>query len=370
MRTKVLLGEDNLVTQQVLKAMLESRNCDVTTASTFEEILSQLQNNTFSFLLLDYHLDQDADFVLSKIRSLANSSSTIPVHIMSAGRREDMMEMLNAFKVDGFLKKPIENDQLDTLLSDVNIATAPSTNDQYLRSIIGDNKDRIETITDFFLAEVPPALVAIAQLLQKRDYVAVKKLVHRIRPAYTYLGKDDLQVKMGEWEDDLLQEKNRHNYENILREINHETENLILTFPKNHPIKTESTTGQIPLAHPKLHGLSILIVDDNQVILSVFSSLLQSHKMDVRTAKNGAEGVLETVNNNPDLILMDLHMPGIDGVEAISTIRKKRITTPIIAISNATTQKEEALIAGANNFLLKPVDATDLLNAIVTSLNI
>ncbi|MGB4971713.1 MAG: response regulator [Cyclobacteriaceae bacterium] len=207
MRTKVLIGEDNLVTQQVLKAMLESRNCVVTTASTFEDILTQLQNDTFSFLLLDYHLDQDADFVLGKIRKLTNSNSSIPVHIMSAGRREDVMEKLHDFKIDGFLKKPIENDQLDALLSNSNTTINSSGDDQYLRSIIGDNPDRINAIRDFFLTEVPPALITIAELLQKKDFTGVKKLVHKIRPAYTYVGRDDIQVKMGLWEDDLLQEK-------------------------------------------------------------------------------------------------------------------------------------------------------------------
>ncbi|MEQ9415008.1 MAG: response regulator, partial [Cyclobacteriaceae bacterium] len=132
----------------------------------------------------------------------------------------------------------------------------------------------------------------------------------------------------------------------------------------------EATPHLQPIAYPQLEGLSILLVDDNQVIISVFTSLFQSHKMIVHAAKNGSEGISEAINKQPDLVLMDLHMPGTDGVTAIAEIRKKGITTPIIAISNATHRKDEALAVGANNFLLKPVNASDLLDTIAAELNL
>ncbi|MEZ4943939.1 MAG: response regulator [Cyclobacteriaceae bacterium] len=369
MKTKVLIGEDNVVTQQVLKAMLESKDCEVTTASTHEDLITHLENGTFNFLLLDYHLDQDADFILDKIRKLTNDNSTLPVYIMSAGKKKDIIDKLSSFKVDGFLEKPIENNQLSILPLNTTVSISDS-DDQFLKSIIGDNPNRIKAISNFFIAEVPTALTTIEKLLQYNDFNGVKKLVHKIRPAYTYVGRDDIQIKMGEWELDLAQGKNQSDYKNTLDQVIQETKKLVATFSSQLTNEATSTSQQKNTSYSELNGLKILMVDDNQVILSVFTSLLHSYKVEVHTAMNGSEGVSVAFSLHPDLILMDIHMPEMDGVEAINMIREKGLKVPIIAISNAIDRKNEALNAGANQFLLKPVDASDLLSAIVTELRL
>jgi CheY-like chemotaxis protein len=369
MQIKVLIGEDNVVTQQVLKAMLESKDCEVTTASTHEDLITHLENGAFNFLLLDYHLDHDADFILDKIRKLTNDNSTLPVYIMSAGKKKDIIDKLSSYKVDGFLEKPIENNQLNSLPLNKTVSISDS-DDQFLRSIIGDNPNRIKAINDFFIAEVPPALTTIEYLLQKNDFNGVKKLVHKIRPAYTYVGRDDIQIKMGEWELDLAQGKNQSDYKNTLDQVSQETKKLVATFSSQLTNEATSTSQQKNTSYSELNGLKILLVDDNQVILSVFTSLLHSYKVEVHTAMNGFEGVSEALDQHPDLILMDIQMPEMDGVDAIGMIREKGLKVPIIAISNAKDRKNDALIAGANQFLLKPVDASDLLSAIVSELHL
>ncbi|MEP2669395.1 MAG: response regulator [Cyclobacteriaceae bacterium] len=370
MPIKVLLGEDNLVTQQVLMTMLEGRNYQVAVASTYDELLSQLQKNTYDLLLLDYHLDQDADFILKKIGSLNNDNKSIPVYIMSAGRKEDVIEKLRSFKIDGFIEKPVETEQLLQLLSASTIPTKDGSDEHYIKSIIGDNPDRIQAINSFFLTEVPPALIDITMYLKQRDFSSVKKIVHKIRPAYTYLGKDDIQVKLAKWETDLKEGNNTEKYEGILNDIKQQTDALVATLKQNNQSVTTTTHQQQPNEYPQLSGVSILIVDDNQIIINVFSTLLQTYNITILTAKNGVEGISKTIQKKPQLILMDLHMPEVDGVEAITTIRKEGITTPIIAISNSSNQKDEALMAGANTFLLKPIDASDLLNTIIGELNL
>ncbi len=370
MPVRVLLGEDNLVTQQVLMTMLEDRNYQVTVTSTCKELLTQLQKDTYDLLLLDYHLDRDADFILEKIRSLDSVNQSIPVYIMSAGRKEDVIENLRSFKIDGFIEKPVENEQLLQLLSNSTIPTKDNSDEHYMTSIIGDNPDRIQAINSFFLTEVPPALIDINKCLKQKDFNSAKKIVHRIRPAYTYLGKDDIQVKLSKWETDLKEGNNPEKYEGILNDIKQQTDALIAKLKKNDVSVTTTAHQQLPNEYPQLSGISILIVDDNQIIINVFSTLLQTYNINILTAKNGVEGISKTIQKKPQLILMDLHMPDVDGVEAITIIRKEGIKTPIIAISNSSDQRKEALMAGANTFLLKPVDACDLLHTITAELNL
>ncbi|MEQ8244045.1 response regulator, partial [Fulvivirga sp.] len=331
MQTKVLIGEDNLVTQQVLKAMLEAKNCQVAVASTYEDLMQKLQNTSFSLLLLDYHLDQDADFILEKIRNLNNDNSTLPVYIMSAGKRDDIIDKISSYKVDGFLEKPIDKKQLTILPLNKAVLTSDSEN-HFIKSIIGDNPNRIKAINDFFITEVPPALTAIEKYLQSNDFTDAKKLVHKIRPAYTYIGRDDIQIKMRAWEHDLAQGKNPEDYRNILNQVCQETEKIISTFSPGLSNEATRTQQLQNTNYSRLNGLKVLIVDDNQVILSVFTSLLHIYNVEVHTAMNGSEGVSETLSKHPSLILMDIHMPEMDGVEAISIIREKGIKVPIIAI--------------------------------------
>lgn len=361
MKTKILIGEDNLVTQQVLKSMLETKNCQVTVAGNSDSLIKAFRQDQYSFLLLDYHLDQDAEIILDSLKNLSSYDNTVQVYIMSAGKEDEVMKKLRPFNIKGFLKKPIELNQLHELFAE------KSNN---LESIMGDNPERIQAVNKTFLAEVPPALKAIETHLSSKEYSKVKKIVHRIRPAFTYVDRDDILEKMEAWEADLEDGSNKENYKNLLQYITEETEKLVATFT-HLPLSEKECQVQTPdINEDQLVGINILIVDDNQVILSVFTSLLQIHKAKIAIAKNGNEGVAKVLSDNPDIILMDIHMPVMDGVDAIKAIRSKGIKTPILAISNAASKKDDAISAGANTFLLKPIDSMELIQSIRSALNL
>jgi len=117
---------------------------------------------------------------------------------------------------------------------------------------------------------------------------------------------------------------------------------------------------------------TILVVDDYTDNRTLLSSWLRAKGYKVVEAQDGKEGVLQANRSNPDLILMDLAMPVLDGIEATRQIRQRRTfsRTPIFAISAYATYdvKDDALAAGCNEVFSKPLDLASLLSKIQITL--
>lgn len=113
----------------------------------------------------------------------------------------------------------------------------------------------------------------------------------------------------------------------------------------------------------------ILLVDDEEQFLDVFSKRLKSRGVLVETASNGLEGVKKAGEQAYDAIIVDLAMPGIDGIETLRQIKDKNPDAQIIILTgHATIEKGiEAMKAGAADFIEKPVDINKVLQAIKES---
>ena len=106
----------------------------------------------------------------------------------------------------------------------------------------------------------------------------------------------------------------------------------------------------------------ILIIEDDNAIGNLISTTLETQHYQYRRAKNGASGVLEAASCRPDVILLDLGLPDMDGVDIIKKVRTWS-NTPIIVISARSEDhdKVEALDAGADDYLTKPFSVDELL---------
>ncbi len=112
----------------------------------------------------------------------------------------------------------------------------------------------------------------------------------------------------------------------------------------------------------------VLIVDDSPTEVHVLKTMLGKHGFQVSVANSGEEGVEKAMEILPDVIVMDIVMPGMNGFQATRKLSKETTTAhiPIIVVTtkDQDTDKMWALRQGAKDYLTKPVDETDLLSKI------
>ena len=113
---------------------------------------------------------------------------------------------------------------------------------------------------------------------------------------------------------------------------------------------------------------TVLLADDNIMTLEIFCDYLETKGYQVISALDGLQAVKKAAETHPDIILMDIQMPNIDGLEATRQIRKHAgiSTIPIIALTALAMpgDREQCLKAGVNEYLSKPVNLTQLIEVI------
>lgn len=111
-----------------------------------------------------------------------------------------------------------------------------------------------------------------------------------------------------------------------------------------------------------MNKLSILVVEDDVSVKNLITTTLKAHDYHYLTAGNGETAILDASSHNPDIVLLDLGLPDMDGVEVIRRIRSWS-NMPIIVISarSEDTDKIGALDAGADDYLTKPFSVEELL---------
>lgn len=133
---------------------------------------------------------------------------------------------------------------------------------------------------------------------------------------------------------------------------------FIQTFEKCKQSKEQhSTKMNIPSENEQLlSGIRILLVEDNPINVLVAQKFLERWGAEVETAVNGLEALNMVDPKKHDLVLIDLHMPIMDGYEASRKIREKGVTLPIIALTaNLPNEVEdEAKLSGINDVVVKP----------------
>ncbi|WP_312819521.1 response regulator, partial [Pseudomonas sp.] len=112
----------------------------------------------------------------------------------------------------------------------------------------------------------------------------------------------------------------------------------------------------------------VMVVDDSVTVRKVTSRLLERHGMSVMTAKDGVDAMALLEEHRPDVLLLDIEMPRMDGFEVATRIRRdERLKDlPIIMITSRTGQKhrDRAMAIGVNDYLGKPYQESVLLQSI------
>lgn len=113
-----------------------------------------------------------------------------------------------------------------------------------------------------------------------------------------------------------------------------------------------------------MSGVTILVVEDNEKNLKLVRDVLQFAGYDVVAASSAEQGVALAMERPPDLVLMDLQLPGMDGTEALRQLRSSARTrsVPVVAVTAFAMKddRERALDAGFDGYLEKPISVQAL----------
>jgi len=123
-----------------------------------------------------------------------------------------------------------------------------------------------------------------------------------------------------------------------------------------------------PNAAGSLAGIDILLVEDNAMNVFVAKSFLQKWGARIDVAGNGLEALQKLNVTRHKLVLMDMHMPEMDGYQASTKMRQMGVTLPIIALTASVPREDEQnkiSLAGINDIIIKPFDPKDLLRIVL-----
>ena len=141
-------------------------------------------------------------------------------------------------------------------------------------------------------------------------------------------------------------------------------------------MKTLKTNNMTPI-YAQAHDYSafnVLAVDDIPLNLMLVQKMLGRFNFEMRTASGGQQALDAVKEKKPDLILLDLMMPGIDGFEVLRRLRENPETADIqVVILSALNSNEDVVKgfnAGANDFIMKPIIMEKLLTCVVNQLTI
>ena len=110
-------------------------------------------------------------------------------------------------------------------------------------------------------------------------------------------------------------------------------------------------------------NIKILTIDDSKDILFAISAICDFQGWEALTASHAQEGLKLLISQGADLVLLDYHMPKIDGIEAIRLLREVNKTVPVIILTVEERPEiaDRFMAEGANDFALKPIKALDLI---------
>src|SRR5262245_17690735 len=134
-----------------------------------------------------------------------------------------------------------------------------------------------------------------------------------------------------------------------------------------HRFEQRERSGHAPYSHGLLckivEGMRVLVVEDEQKVANALSEGLEGERYDVVVERTG-EGAFFRVNTESfDVILLDLNLPGRDGLEILQALRQRGMKTPVLVLTarDSLNDRVAGLDAGADDYLIKPFAFAELL---------
>src|SRR5262249_10819943 len=236
---------------------------------------------------------------------------------------------------------------------------------------VGDGLAALDALWDAVHAGRPYALVLLDARMPDADGLA---LAAKIRKRAELSATRTILLTSGDRPRDLARSRELRIAARLLKPV--QQDELLETIyrvmsraPGDAPTPAEEPAGEpgpVPAAAP----LQILLAEDDEFSAQLMEKLLARRGHRVRLASNGREALALAGQGGFDLMLLDVHMPELDGLAVVRGIRERERAAgghlPVIALTARSRQedRERCLAAGVDDFLTKPVSSADLLAAI------
>jgi twitching motility two-component system response regulator PilG len=247
---------------------------------------------------------------------------------------------------------------------------APVCNNQptchYCNAQLDINEEMFRS--SFFDSREEPETKTILESFQRFSKAAI--LDHKNPKTHFLLAMT--HINLNQWEEALEEltmavslDPSNKEYQRKLDILSDFMNNLDSFFDEDH--------HEEEISAPPKKNKKIMVVEDSATTRNVIVKMLTQEGYEVVTAKDGIEAVARFPEANPDLILLDIIMPGMDGYETLATLKKKHNLgdTPVIMLTakDSLLDKVKGKMSGSTEYLTKPFNALELIRKIKTHIN-
>jgi DNA-binding response OmpR family regulator len=388
-----LIVEDDIVLLNILEQKLRLENLNVFIAGDYKQAIDILTNKNIDIVLLDVFLPGLDGFTL--IDHIKKSWSEIYVIFMSSKGEPKYKIKAFAKGADDYIVKPFD---LDELLARIGVGKKQILAKEIFR--LQDNQTKLNNKTALeegitFVNKCnnldPSTLVLISLKNIENSYKKTPQIFFEkiILPFSQLLKKvyDQDAFRIGEFEFVLFfrnidLEDTKHKllklFNNIETELNFRNNSFsfsVAQLPKDNPVLTNILTelyGNLikykkdnPFdVEEKSNKPRILIIDDDDVIIRLIMTRLQSRNFEIFQASDGEKGLQAIYDFHPDIVLLDLMLPIMDGFEVTEQIRSNPSFENIKIIMLSAKKQEEiinkALKSGVDDFIVKPFSLLEI----------
>ena len=215
-KIKILIAEDNLMNQQLVRHLMKSWSMDYTLVSTGAEAVEELKKNSYSIVLMDIQMpDMDGYTATSVIRNELNLD--VPIIAMTAHAMVGEKEKCLQLGMNDYVAKPIKETVLYNIIAR-NAQHIPEHGTQlhliqlnYLHQLSGNDKDFEKEILNQFVVQVPEELSNLQQSIAENNFDSIRRIAHSLKSTVGYVGlADELHPLLDQLENDASAENNKN----------------------------------------------------------------------------------------------------------------------------------------------------------------
>jgi diguanylate cyclase (GGDEF)-like protein len=391
----ILVAEDNLTNQQVALAMLERLGHRAEIVNNGQEAWERLSRGGVALILMDCHMPVLNGYEASqKIRNSTAPYHKVPIVAMTANAGDEARDTCLSAGMNDYIAKPLELDLLQAVLhrwfpTQTTEKTAevpgPSPGVEYpvsskqtldrekfdrLRSSVGRSFPRL---INSFLEDSHSNLHKLASAVDNKDADQIQFEAHGIKGSALNLGADRLAEDCRTLEN-MGRSGNLRDLDGRLEQLKDSYQQLcnILELELREKKRGEpslSRAARLRREEAPAHTTPyIMIVDDERSARIALRGAFEQDGYLIEEFENGALALESCRRRMPDLILMDVMMPEMDGFSAVNEIRRIRVEAPPPILMLTALQDDEsierAFKAGATDYITKPINLSVLRNRV------